>query len=198
MRDIKEYTGAILQKAREEADLLRTEASKRREALLAEQKRQLEVEYARKRDEIGGFLDREYGQRLENKRRAVQKELSGCRQQLMALTFDQALEQLNGLPEERLIALFQRAADRLQPGTYEAVFGSITARRVPSSVLSEKIIPPPGVSISYTGEAIPGEGGFVLRAGVVDYVFLFRDMLQELREKRGSETIRRLFEQVAP
>ena len=198
MRDIKEYTDSILVKAREEGEALRAEATRRREALLADQKGQLEQEDARKREEFSLWLDREYAQRLAHRRRAVQKELSAYRQQLMALTFEQTLEQLNGLSRERLIALFQRAVNRLrEPGAYEAVFGSLTAGRIPPSAFLDAITPPPGVSITCAPEPIPGEGGFVLRSGVVEYVFLFRDMLWELREQRGSETIRRLFEQEA-
>ena len=59
----------------------------------------------------------------------------------------------------------------------------------------EAVTPPSGVSLTLSGDTLPGQGGFVLRSGVVEYVFLFEDLLRELREQRGSEIIRRLFEQ---
>ena len=84
MRDINEYTGSILRTAREEAHTLRQEAAQRRETLLAEQRGQLALEDARKREELSLWLDKEYAQRLAHRRRAVQKELSRYKQQLMA------------------------------------------------------------------------------------------------------------------
>jgi hypothetical protein len=165
MRDINEYTGSILRTAREEGEALRSEAARRREAFLAEQRGQLELEDARKREEFGLWLDREYALRLAHRRRAAQKELSGY---------------------------------RLEPGDYEVVFGSQTAERISPSALIGAVAPPPGVSLSLSLDTLPGQGGFVLRSGVVEYVFLFGDLLRDLREQRGSETIRRLFEQEGP
>lgn len=195
MRDINEYTGSILRTAREEAHTLRQEAAQRRETLLAEQRGQLALEDARKREELSLWLDKEYAQRLAHRRRAVQKELSRYKQQLMAQTFDQALEQLNALSQERLVGLLRRAVSRLEPGAYELVLGSITAERFSPPALVEAVTPPSGVSLTLSGDTLPGQGGFVLRSGVVEYVFLFEDLLRELREQRGSEIIRRLFEQ---
>ena len=195
MRDINEYTGSILRTAREEAQTLRQEAAQRRETLMAEQRGQLALEDARKREELSLWLDKEYAQRLAHRRRAVQKELSRYKQQLMAQTFDQALEQLNALSQERLVGLLRRAVSRLEPGAYELVLGSITAERFSPSALVESVTPPLGVSLTLSGDTLPGQGGFVLRSGVVEYVFLFEDLLRELREQRGSEIIRRLFEQ---
>lgn len=198
MRDIKAYTDSILLKATKEGEQLREEASRRRQAFLSEQKKQLEQEHVLKRGEISRFLDEAHEQRLAAKRRAMQKELSGYRQQLMALTFDQALEQLNALSFERMLGLFQRAVNSLpEKGTYEAVFGSITAERIPADAFAKAVLPPQGVHLSYAQEPLPGEGGFLLRSGVVDYVFLFKDMLQEIRDKKGSQIIRRLFDQEA-
>lgn len=193
MKDIKAFTGVIRQQAEAESAALLEEADSRRAESLSARKEALQKEYDDRKDRAAEWRRQDVETRVSAKRAAMAKELSAYRQQLTHATFQEAEEAMCAFDTASFTDFFTKAVAVVdEAGEYAVLVGE---RSLPAADFAglKKISTAKGVKLIFSGESIPGEGGFVLRRGAVEYRFLFGDLLQDLEQREGSEIIRELF-----
>lgn len=193
MQDLQQFTNKILEKATAESKQIEAAAQKKREERIVKEKQRLEEEKAQKIQQFKITIQNKNAERIRLQKETNQADRALYLQKALDRCFEKAEEILNAQTQEDFLIFFESALSKLdQQGEYTIILGEKTAEKINVSVLDELHIPE-GVSLAFSSETIPNEGGIVLRRGKVEYVFLYRQLLQEVKKEKGSKLLKKLF-----
>lgn len=163
----------LLNSASENARRERAKAMQRYNAMLSDQKAQLEKTAA---DQITNTLKQH-----EDK---LKRERTMFATTLINQLFSEAENALFALTPDVFLNFYSGCLSNIKlSGKYEAVLGALSAKDMPENIKGMLEVQSKDFSVSISSETIPNQGGFILRRSPVEFSFLFSDLLSQIRQK---------------
>lgn len=192
MDAIEKIIEQINEKAVEEREIYREEALQTIQATTDQQKAAIETEHEKQLDKQLQGVKNKYKQLRSRQQVEVRQETLIEKQHYLDKLFEEAYEIMSNWSKNEM-QQFAKSCLQALPINGEVMLLTGEKNQL---VLSSDWLEEISNELSYTlhlGEAIQNEG-FIVDDQGIQYNFLYRDLLNELRSQAGSEITRELFE----
>lgn len=195
MNNIQALTDSITKQAQAETEqYLSVERGKIAQDKASSEKA-LEERFNEKRLQAEAQSEERIKMEQTRKRSMLQKERTRYKQSLLDRVFEEAYGELCEMSARDFLSYYRsmlQSAD-LQ-GTFTVRVGDRSAKNFTLEDWSVLNVNTDGCQITADTNTIPGEGGFVLSRSSLEYSFLFRDQLQEIKHTHGSGILKQLLD----
>ncbi|MBP2621016.1 hypothetical protein ACVRXQ_09035 [Streptococcus panodentis] len=195
MSDLSQLKAAVLEQAHEKGRLLLSESkarlaqdSKKQEARLEQEK--LQQRTARLKD-IRRRSQRDL-QQLENQKR--QSSLA-IKQRVLGELFEEAYQKMAAWSDRQELAFIGSVLKKYSREPLVLEFGSLTYEKLSSAQVQELRDSWPQLEVAETSRA--GQAGFVLSRGRIDDSYLYRDLLDAVRQEESCRLAQAIFRDAA-
>ncbi|WP_025728028.1 hypothetical protein [Atopobacter phocae] len=128
-------------------------------------------------------------QRLDNDR---SKDLLRHKQSLLDGVFDGAYEAMTNWSFETVKQFLKDVVESLPEKNYQLVLGRLTSERLNHEEKEQLVAQLPNLQLSE--ETLPNEAGFIIRDEIVNYNYLYRDLIKDMQKDFGTTLAREVFQ----
>lgn len=193
MNGIEKITGRITAEAQAEIQRVLSEARAEAERISGEYRQQAEREAAELRAKHEKAAAEREERLVSMAQMEARKELLAAKQQQVDAAFEQALETLCAMPDERYITVAAALLEAAAPaGRGEVVFNETDKARVGKAVVEEANKKLNG-KLMLSGQTRPLKGGFILVDGSVEVNCTFDTLVRLQRGEMAGEVAKCLF-----
>lgn len=170
----------LLNEALENARIERSKVNGKFDEMFLHHKEQIEKQsQLRKQNAI-----RQHSEKLS-------KEKTRFALKLIDQLFLEAETVLCEMSSDSFFKFFQNSIANLQlTGEYKVILGQITAQKLSSDERKRLEFKTDNYSILITNKTIPNQGGFILEQFPIEFSFLFKDMLSEIKKKESPALLK--------
>lgn len=195
MNNIQALTESILKQAQAETEqYLNAEREKIAQERDSSEKA-LTASYEEKRRQLE-VLSAERIKMVDTRKRSMlQKERTRYKQSLLDRVFEEAYGELCDMSTRDFLDYYKSVVLTAKlSGSFTVRVGERSAKSLSEADWTELNVKTDGCEITADRQTIAGEGGFVLSRSSMEYSFLFRDQLQEIKHSDGSGILKQLLD----
>ena len=195
MNNIQALTDSILKQAQAETE----QYLKAEREIIAQEKdsseKALTVSYEEKRLQLEALSEERIKMAQTRKRSMLQKERTRYKQSLLDRVFEEAYGELCDMSAQDFLNYYKSVVRSANlSGAFIVRVGERSAKSLSEADWTELNYKADGCEITADRQTIAGEGGFVLSRSSMEYSFLFRDQLQEIKHSDGSGILKKLLD----
>lgn len=170
----------LLNEALENARIERSQVNGKFGEMFLQQKEQIEKQSQLRKQ----IAIRQHSEKLN-------KEKTQFALKLIDQLFVEAETELCEMSTDSFFSFFQNSIANLQlTGEYKITLGQITAQKLSSDERKRLEFKTDNYSILVTNKIIPNQGGFILEQSPIEFSFLFKDILSEIKKKESPALLK--------
>lgn len=172
----------LLSEALESAQMERSQANNKFEKMFLHQKEQMEEQSSQRSKNA-----------LRQHMEKLNKEKTQFALELIDQLFAETETRLSEMPSDSFLEFFQNSTSNLQlTGKYYVTLGQITAQNLSNEEKKRLEIETDKYSLCVTNKTAPNQGGFILEQFPIEFSFLFKDLLSEIKKKESPALLKQL------
>ena len=172
----------LLSEALESAQMERSQANNKFEEMFLHQKEQMEEQSSQRSKNA-----------LRQHMEKLNKEKTQFALELIDQLFAETETRLSEMPSDSFLEFFQNSTSNLQlTGKYYVTLGQITAQNLSNEEKKRLEIETDKYSLCVTNKTAPNQGGFILGQFPIEFSFLFKDLLSEIKKKESPALLKQL------
>jgi vacuolar-type H+-ATPase subunit E/Vma4 len=190
---LENLTQYIIEKATSEAESIMGDARVEADALREKERRRLDALHVRQKEQLVMRSEQRIQNAVRQKTASLQRERIQYASQLIDRLFQEAENALCAISAGEFLQFYQHSLEKMcLTGDYIVFLGQRSAQSLSEEecrLLERKT---DRYTLSLQKKTIPDRGGFLLGQSSVEYSFLFRDLLNEIRTKESPRLLKYL------
>lgn len=190
LENLKQY---ILNEANVEAQELLNEAIENAKMERAQANNKFDVMFLQQKEQMEKLSHKRSENALRQHREKLNKEITQFALKLIDQLFIETENELCKMSSDSFLKFFKNSIVDLQlTGKYYVILGQITAQKFYGEERKELEIKTDKYSICITDKTVPNQGGFILEQSPIEFSFLFKDLLSEIKKKESPALLKQL------